>query len=273
MTTLMTTNIYRRVRILPYKVESNSARSLAKALQGKRLRLEGSRYTPQAHHLVINWGNSSGFPAVNGATVLNGNPDYLQRASNKLTFFQHMAGEPWLPQFWTNSEDIPDEAFPIVCRTKLTGHSGDGIVIASSRDDLVPAQLYVKYIKKKEEYRVHVGTYNNGQGESEYSLIDIQQKKRKLSNANPNWQVRNHANGFVYTRENVDPPLRVVECATAALAASELDFGAVDVIWNEKESKAYVLEINTAPGLEGTTLDRYTQYFNGNSPGLQMLGV
>ena len=41
-----------------------------------------------------------------------------------------------------------------------------------------------------------------------------------------------------------------------------LDFGAVDVIWNEHESKAYVLEINTAPGLEGSTVEDYKEFFN-----------
>src|SRR3546814_19093490 len=65
------------------------------------------------------------------------------------------SGEEYLPKFWTKKEDIPDEAFPIVCRTVLSGHSGVGIVIADNRDDLVPANLYVKYVKKKEEYRVH----------------------------------------------------------------------------------------------------------------------
>ena len=29
--------------------------------------------------------------------------------------------------------------------------------------------------------------------------------------------------------------------------------------WNEKENKCYVLEINTAPGIEGTTCKKYTQ--------------
>ena len=38
-----------------------------------------------------------------------------------------------------------------------------------------------------------------------------------------------------------------------------LKFGAVDLIWNELENKSYVLEINTAPGLTGATLEKYAQ--------------
>src|SRR3546814_3666736 len=83
-------------------------------------------------------------------------------------------------------EDIPDEAFPIVCRTVLSGHSGVGIVIADNRDDLVPANLYVKYVKKKEEYRVHLGIldindpFNEAQhGISQPIVIAAQRKARK----------------------------------------------------------------------------------------------
>jgi D-alanine-D-alanine ligase-like ATP-grasp enzyme len=43
-----------------------------------------------------------------------------------------------------------------------------------------------------------------------------------------------------------------------------LDFGAVDVIWNEKQQRAYVLEVNTAPGLEGQTVDDYARGIKEN---------
>ena len=43
------------------------------------------------------------------------------------------------------------------------------------------------------------------------------------------------------------------------MLAVGLKIGAVDIIWNELENKCYVLEINTAPGLEGTTLVKYTE--------------
>jgi hypothetical protein len=36
-----------------------------------------------------------------------------------------------------------------------------------------------------------------------------------------------------------------------------LDFGAVDVGWNEHHGEATIYEVNTAPGLEGTTLEKY----------------
>jgi len=33
------------------------------------------------------------------------------------------------------------------------------------------------------------------------------------------------------------------------------------VIWNVQENRPYVLEINTAPGLEGSTVTDYKEFF------------
>jgi D-alanine-D-alanine ligase-like ATP-grasp enzyme len=38
----------------------------------------------------------------------------------------------------------------------------------------------------------------------------------------------------------------------------ELDFGAADVIYNAQQDRAYSLEVNSAPGIMGTTLVNYT---------------
>lgn len=248
-----------RYRVLPYKAESNSARLLAEALGGKRIRLKESVYVSRPGDIVINWGNTD-YPDFLYSTNLNCVP--LYKVTNKLKFFKGMEDADWLPPFWTDPEEIPDDKFPIVCRTILTGHSGAGIVIADSRDDLVPCPLYVKYIPKKHEYRVHVGLNLNNE-HFKADIIAVQQKKRRLDYDHPNWKIRNHANGFVYTREGVSPPVGVLDVAADCLVRSNLDFGAVDVIWNESQAKAYVLEINTAPGLEGQTVLDYANYFKG----------
>lgn len=255
----------KRVRILPYKQGSKSAKALADALGGRVLKLEGSGFTPRSNDVVINWGKSSGSGhAALSKTVLNqyvanvfNCPEESAAASNKLIFFNNMP-EDIVPAWWANQTDIPDDAFPVVCRTILNGHSGAGIVIANSREELVHAQLYVKYVKKQDEYRIHVGRI----GEL-VKVISTQRKARRLSHDNPNWQVRNLANGFVFVRSELNPPEAVTSSAIAGLHASGLDFGAVDVIWNNHEQRAYVLEINTAPGLEGQTITDYVNYFQG----------
>lgn len=140
----------------------------------------------------------------------------------------------------------------VVCRTILNGHSGAGIVLASKVEELVDAPLYVEYVPKKEEYRVHVF-----KGEA----IHYSRKARKadVPDGEVNWKIRNHDNGFIFQHENFQIPEAVIQQALAAVEECDLDFGAVDVIWNDKQQKAYVLEINTAPGIEGVTLSKYVE--------------
>lgn len=259
-----------RIRILPYRQGSRSARSLADAIGGRVLRLQGSRFRPRGGDFVINWGmadeNSQPHVCVaiakglwDDEMVFLNSARKLRNASNKLNFFNLMVenNADIIPQFWTNRNDIPTDAYPVVCRTVLAGHSGDGIVIADTPEEVVDAPLYTKYIKKQDEYRIHVGKLPNG----DTSIISVQRKARREGHEDPNWRVRNHNNGFVFVRGGVNPPQEVLDASTRALLATGLDFGAVDVIWNAREQRAYVLEINTAPGLEGQTVTDYVSFF------------
>lgn len=243
-------------KVYGYKQGSKSAKELANALDGKVLKHVGSKYKPRAGDVVINWGSGDP-PRFGPATTLN--PD-VTRAQCKLATFKALAGaEISIPPFAERREDI--DTFPVVCRTKLRGHSGDGIVIATKPEELVDAPLYTKYIKKKDEYRVHVFRDR---------AFFIQRKARKLDVEEPNWMVRNLAGGFVFVevgREDV--PECVIDNAVRSIAALGLDFGGVDVVFNEREQKAYVLECNTACGLEERTAAKYAEVirdFQGERP-------
>lgn len=251
-------------KLLPYRQGSASAKALAEALGGRVLKLENSKYKAKPEDVIINWGNSSKTFEVD---YLNPS-EKIRTASNKLNFFNTMKDnghEELVPPYWTAAADIPEDAFPVVCRTVLAGHSGDGIVIADGRDELVDAPLYVKYIKKQDEYRIHCGCYVKD-GEPWPVVISQQRKARRLSvpDEEVDWRVRNVANGFCFVRGGIDPPLLVVSTAIQAFMTTGLDFGAVDIIWNEMKERAYVLEINTAPGLEGQTVSDYASFFRGD---------
>jgi hypothetical protein len=142
----------------------------------------------------------------------------------------------------------------VVERHKLTGNSGEGIRLVEATEDLQECPLYVKYIPKKQEYRVHVA---NGQ------VVDLQRKARRrdVADEDINWRIRNHDNGFIFQRNDLVVPEQVSQQAINACTACGLDFGAVDIVFNEKQSRAYVLEINTAPGLTGSTLEGYVERF------------
>lgn len=247
---------------------------MADALGGKVLKLAGGKYKYRNGDVLINWGHSldtiahadiqrlAGLDHILNGYEIDGHSEInkIKRASNKLNFFNLMkASDPEIiPRFWTNQQEIPEDAYPIVCRTVLAGHSGEGIVIADSPADLVPAPLYVEYKKKKDEYRVHCGKTADGT-----KIIAVQRKARRSGAEVVNWKVRNLANGFVFVRNNVNPPPCVIGAAIKSFEASSLDFGAIDVIYNSQTEKAYVLEINTAPGLEGQTITDYASFFTG----------
>lgn len=242
-----------RIRVDAYNAGSRSARALADALGGRVLRTQGSRFQPRRGDCVITWGGGG---SVHSGRCRTFNGAGLNTATNKLSCFNILsAAGVSIPRFWINQAEIPDDAFPIVCRTVLNGHSGAGIVIANARDELVRAPLYVEYKKKQDEYRIHVLG-----GE----VISVQRKALRQGEgrpAEPDFRVRNLANGFVFVRGDVNPPEAVLEQARQSIIATGLDFGAVDVIWNERERRAYVLEINTAPGLEGQTVEDYAAAF------------
>jgi glutathione synthase/RimK-type ligase-like ATP-grasp enzyme len=249
------------IKVFPYRAGSRGAKALADACGGRVLKRVGSKYRYREGDLIINWGASD--CPFNGRGVAN-QPDAIEPASNKLKCFNLMSAvDVSVPRFWTHTDDIPDDAFPIMCRTKLQGHSGDGIVVAERRDQLVNAPLYTQYIKKKDEYRVHV-IRKPGAGTS---IIAVQRKAKRNGVNDANFMVRNLANGFVYVMANDqgiargNAPAMVEEEAIKALEATGLAFGAVDVIWNEHQQKAYVLEINTAPGLEERTAQAYAEAF------------
>jgi len=153
---------------------------------------------------------------------------------------------------WTEDIDVAnswlDSGKTVFCRTRLMSHSGDGIVIASNPGELVTAPLYTKYIKKLKEFRVHV--FNN-------KVIDVQEKKRSLDSPNNDFLIRNHSNGFVFCRDDIVEPTDLRDVGLQAVSSLGLDFGAVDIVYNKHYDKCYALEVNSAPGLEGTTLDKY----------------
>jgi glutathione synthase/RimK-type ligase-like ATP-grasp enzyme len=115
---------------------------------------------------------------------------------------------------------------------------------------VVDAPLYTKYIKKADEYRVHV---------FDGEVIDVQQKRKRqeVENEDVDYQIRNSTGGWVFCRAEVDIPDICLSMARRAVSALGLTFGAVDIGYNRREDMAYVFEVNTAPGLEGTTLDTY----------------
>lgn len=244
-------DIVRRIHIVPYKMGSKSAKLLKEALCAtgiKAYRKVGTTLPPKQGTLVLYYGGGEVLPQ--GGVQLNRNRAV---ASNKLETFRALESQhvPIVP--FTTDPAIAGEWDQIVCRATLTGHSGQGITIVARGGTLPHVPLFTQYIKKSMECRIHVF---NGK------VIDAQVKKQRRDlpeGFEVDSQVRNIHTGWVYCREDFTPDDRVKALAIAATAAVGLDFGAVDIIYNKYYNEYSVLEINTAPGLEGTTLTNYVK--------------
>lgn len=139
----------------------------------------------------------------------------------------------------------------VFARLLINSTGGKGIVEFNLENDVPPqAPLYTAYIPKKAEYRFHV--FGN-------QVVDVQQKKKKSgSESEINTHVRNLTHGYVYCRDNINPPEQAANIAIKAVESLGYNYGAVDLIYNEKQDKCYVLEVNSRPGLMGITLDKYS---------------
>ena len=252
-----------KIRIEPYKTWSGGAKRL-----GKRAGiLRATKRQVQKHgnfDLIINWGRSN--RRFKGE-YLN-DPQKVVIASNKVDSAEAFAaGNVPQPDFTRDREEAEQwlsEETTVLARTLLRASGGRGIVLITPEkaDSLPKAKLYTKYVPKKDEYRVHVW-----KGE----VIDVQQKKRDTSvpDEKVNWQIRNHTNGFIFARNDVSPPESVTSAALAAISALQLDFGAVDIGFNERKQQPVVYEVNTAPGLEGTTLEAYYSALRKTYPSIK----
>jgi hypothetical protein len=247
------------LRIYPYVIGSESAQKLADLLEVLQVKPDGN-YTPKYSQKVLNWGSST-VPnwatkaQQRGVTILN-KPSAVNIAANKLSTFNALsAAGISIPKYTTDRTTAMtwlSTGSTVVERHQLRGNSGAGIRIVNLHDpempnDLQSAPLYTKFIPKSAEFRVHVF-----RGE----VIDYIEKKRLPTERRPanfNEYISSTHCGWVFSRTGIRdmPEVRLI----AIKAVLGLDFGAVDIVY--ENGLPYVLEINSAPGLNGTTLVKY----------------
>ena len=241
-------------KLFPYKMGSLSGKALANALGIKRIH---PTYEAKRRDIIINWGNSRPTDSVPYAQNDLNKHEAIALACNKLKTFTKLSSNGFedLPNWCTgilNAVNWINDGDKVYCRTSLTGHSGSGIVVANSIDELVDAPLYTRNTKHKYEFRVHV---------FKGSVIDVQQKKRRIGYDGADTGIRNHSNGYIYARSTVEYPEELLTASIQAVELLGLDFGAVDIGYRERDGKVFVFEVNTAPGLTGTTLEKYITAF------------
>lgn len=250
-----------------YNEYSIGARELSRGLGIKRIAHHNSAFKGSENKTVINWGAKEVPDEISKSRVINP-PKNLASTINKLTFFELMKkhGFKNIPDFTTDVKvalDWVKKGLVPVGRAKLESKSGAGIYFLGDGQEFIEpwsnCRLWTLYIKKKDEYRVHI---------VEGELVDVQKKvlRQHDEQGNPidpktvDFRVRNLANGFIFQRENITVPDKVIQAAKDCFKITELNFGAFDVIFNQSINKAFVLEVNSAPGIMGTTLENYVSH-------------
>ena len=228
---------------------SASAFELRRALGDTARVVRTNRLPVVAHRYrrIINWGCSD----LTQPVTLN-NSEAVAVAVNKLRFAVRNARKPWAlpatPYRATAEAWLDTPGAKVVCRTLLTSHSGRGIVIARTKEQIVDAKLYTLYTKKRGEFRAHV---------VDGKVIALQQKRKRSGVEDYDPLVRSAANGWVYAINNVDRDMLPDDWEASVVDAVEscgLEFGAVDFLVAQDSGALYVLEVNTAPGLCSPTV-------------------
>jgi glutathione synthase/RimK-type ligase-like ATP-grasp enzyme len=140
-------------------------------------------------------------------------------------------------------------------RKTLTGSEGKGIVIYEPGAQIPNnhgCEAFTKYKKKKREFRVHV---------FKGVVVSIVEKKKKHDWDGPsNPMIRNSANGYIFAQQvELTAALKktISDTALAARKVTKSDFVGVDIGYNEHANDVFVIEVNSAPGVEGSNVEHY----------------
>jgi glutathione synthase/RimK-type ligase-like ATP-grasp enzyme len=152
----------------------------------------------------------------------------------------------------------------LVERNCLDGHSGYGIKLIRNDTEVThSARLWTAYKKKKDEWRVHFFKKINGEIEFFFQKkLLVMNSESPVGQSESQFKVRNYANGWVYSPNRSDCPGSVMAAAVSFAYKTSLDFGAIDILYNERNRAAWVLEINSAPGAIESTARWYAKNFS-----------
>lgn len=200
--------------------------------------------------ILIRWGSSINLPYTPRKEI-NSQAAVLL-AADKLSSLQTLIQKKIsVPELFLLNEDVTIDKFPILARTR-THQQGTDIILCLQKTDIERAirlgrSYGLRYIPTAREYRIHVF---NGKS------IKVSQKIwTDTTKVYKPW-VRNHLNGHTFRipETPLDETSRAL--AKAAVKALKLDFGAVDLIVDDK-GESFILEVNTGPGLVRSGIKKY----------------
>ena len=252
-----------RFVIYPAKISNEEAHFLKddfikkghKSLIAKR---EGV-YSPKAGDIVIDWGYSRpanwDAKAREKAALFLNRPEYILNAANKLFAYELLRECGVRTLSFAGSKPVVEKwlanGHKVIGRKTLTGKKAEGAILIKGEDTIPECLLYTKFVPSTNEFRVYV------LADGVFDAIE----KRHANGTNDSGAIKSEDNGWVFCRQNVNLPPQCVGLAVLAVESLGLDFGGVDVLWDANKGRATVLEVNTAPGIFGSGVGKFTEAF------------
>lgn len=243
---------------LLYAAESSvTGRALLDALKEQDVDIRGGSRIPEGEiGTLIRWGSVASL-GRRPRRVLN-QMKAIVAASNKREALETMrkAGIN-VPKMFEAGALGAIEKWPVLGRKDHHVGANDIVLCLQTRDvDRAEQQLgcshFTEYIPTKAEYRVHVF------GDQ---IIKTSQKILTDPDVATQPWIRNLGAGYTFRQPETRLSGAARGMAIDAVNTLGLTFGAVDVIIGD-DDQTYVLEVNTAPGLQtDTSLDAYLEQF------------
>jgi hypothetical protein len=239
--------------LLVSKTSIPSAKILRDALEGvSGVRLAVTCHEDAKGDFLIRYGNSSPIP---NQSPEHNSMEFIRTISNKLGFSRLMKENGiFSPEYYSSGQPT---SFPIVIRQCMNSFGGKGIVIVNNKEEFDKAWRngfhWTPFVAMTKEYRVHVLG-----GEMKKIFV----KKKEGESPTP---IRNLENGYHFAIKAIDSGAgykklgNLVEKLASFIPGS---FYALDIGWCNTKEEYFVLEANSAPGLNENTAHTYAEYLH-----------
>lgn len=174
---------------------------------------------------------------------------------DKITQYQYFKDNNIPHPEWTiKKEDAKlwqTKGHVVIARERIKSQSGGGVHVVEPGQEIPDAKVYTRYEKKKREFRVNI--FKDG-------VVNMREKVKQKKEGSS--FIRNTANGYTTTHcRPMTDKLRnqLKEIALKARAVSKSDFIGVDIAYNEYYDKLFVLEVNSGPSIEGSSVQEFVK--------------
>lgn len=232
--------------VAPFLLYHSKTFRTGKAL-AKDLGASCGKMLPYESEALVRWGSAVDMGRDGKYRVVLNRAYSILLASNKLAALKKWkdAGLS-VPDFMQTTPQFA--AGQVWLGRDLSGFGGKDIVPYSAAPCGHHA-WYSLFIPNDREYRLHVVG-----GE----VVRTQRKYLERPHERKSEYIQNHTNGYVFKAPQMRLNRDREQLAINAVKELELDFGAVDLIV-DPNGKAYLLEVNTAPGCSPLTLSAYAR--------------